>query len=243
MTHIGLFWIFAASLLAAQDGSAPAQQPTTSQNLEEKPFVRRFSAGGWLSISAFSLMEDSTKTEANAKYTTSPRGHRFGGGGIVQVTIGDKFAIAGTGSLRRVRFETNNELTENSKTTKQNDFSSTDFWEFPAVLRRYNKSRMDSGRRWFVEGGTGLRRIRNVRSSLQTTTPDDKTVCCDERPIQPANRFAAGIVAGAGYQFIDQFGLRFVPIIRYTYWAQPTFDKLSVHSNRHQLEAGIAITF
>jgi hypothetical protein len=233
--------LFAASIAAqdAQTTATPVDPP--------KPFVRRFSAGAVLSFSGFQLMEDRSLTDTGATrtttYTTNSKSSRFGGGVVLQAALGDRFAVAGSAVLRRVRFETNIETTENSKTSKQEDVSSADFWEFPIVLRRYSKDRFEPGKRWFAEGGLALRRVRNIRSSLQTTDINSKVVCCDERPIAAQNRLATGFTVGGGYQFVDSFGLRFVPSIRYTRWMQPTFDRLSVRSNRNQLEALIAITF
>lgn len=236
------------AVLYAQD--KPVQTPTAQPDVKPntKPAVRRFSAGGILSFSGFQLMENKSLTEATTATkstvsTTTPKGQRFGGGAFVQVALDKHFAVTASALLRRVSFETNNDTTEGTKVSKQNDFSSADFLEFPILLRRYSKSRYEEGARWYGEGGLALRRVRNVRSSLQNTAIDGKVTCCDERPVAVANRFATGFTVGGGYQFIDQFGLRFIPGIRYTRWTQGTFDNRSVRSNRNQLEAIIAITF
>lgn len=233
--------LLAAGLFAQETPTTP---PPTDQ---PKAWVRRFSAGPLLSFAGFALIEDRSLTATNATrtttYSTNSKGFRFGGGAITQIALNDRFAVAGAAILRRVRFETKDETTDNSKTSSQHDVSSADFWEFPLVLRRYSKDRFEPGKRWFAEGGLALRRVRNIRSSLETTDTNGKVVCCDERPIPSQNRLATGLTAGGGYQFVDSFGLRFVPSIRYTRWTQPTFDRLSLRSNRNQLEVQIAVTF
>ncbi|MBY0505433.1 MAG: PorT family protein [Bryobacteraceae bacterium] len=217
----------------AQDKGAPA--PSDG--------VRRFSVGGVLSFSAFSLIKDATATSATTDATTKPKGSRFGGGILAQVAFADRFAAAGQVLFRRARFETNSEIKVSNGTTKQQDFSSADFVELPFTLRRYSHSHAESGARWFAEGGLALRHVRNIRSSLQTTDTTNKTVCCDERPIPAQNSWSTGATFGLGYQLVDQFGLRLVPYARYTRWLQSAFDRQSVRSDPNQLEAGVAITF
>ena len=229
-----------------QTPATPAPS-TVSDSPKGKPFIRRFSAGGVLSFSGFKLMENLSKTEVvgtkSTVYSTTSKGSRLGGGATVQGMITSKFGVTASALLRRVNFETNADTTDGTKTSKTNDVSSADFWEFPILLRRYSKGRMDPGARWFGEGGLALRRVRNVRSSLQTTGTDAKVVCCDERPIPVAKQLATGFAVGGGYHFVDQFGIRFIPSIRYTRWSQSTFDRQSIRSNKNQIEAILSITF
>jgi hypothetical protein len=239
--------ILAASALLAQD-APPSQSPQSTKESGPKPFVRRFSAGGLLSITGLSLMDSRSLSQtaasgATTTYSTTYKGHRFGGGVVLQYALTDRYALAGSFLLRRVRFESNNEVTQSSKTTKLDDVSSADYWDFPLLLRRYGKPRSEPGPRWFADAGLTFRRVRNVRSSLQTTTSDSKVSCCDERPVSVANRLSAGLTVGAGIQLVDQLGIRFIPMVRFTRWVQPAFDTLSVQSGRNQIEAGLAITF
>jgi hypothetical protein len=237
----------AAACAAAAFAQDRTPEPASSSSVKSEPAIRRFSAGGLLSFSGFNLIDNRSRTEVvgtrSTVYTTTSKSSRLGGGATVQGAVTGHFAVSASAILRRVRFDSNAETTEGTRTSKVEEVSSADFWEFPVVLRRFSKSRMESGSRWFGEAGVALRRVRNVRSSLQTTATDGKVVCCDERPIPVAKRLATGFTAGAGYQFIDQFGIRFVPSIRYTRWTASTFDRQSIHANRNQLEAIIAVTF
>lgn len=219
--------------------------------------VRRFSAGGVLSFAGFNLMRSGTTEQTGTALlinsTNQAGGYRFGGGGVAQMSFADRWALAGSVILRRVRFDTttntytgtDNEstTTDERKLTVDQDSSKATFWAFPVVLRRYSKSHSESGRRWFWEGGMAFRRATNVQRFRETTKPDSTTVCCDDAPLTSTHSFTNGLVAGAGLQLVDEFGLRIVPGIRYVRWFNRTFDFDSVRSNANQLEAGISITF
>ena len=176
-------------------------------------------------------------------YATTPQGGRFGGGGIAQVALADKFAVNLAMIIRRERFHTTSSSTISSKTSSTDEFSSADLLEMPILLRRYSKGRGEQGARWYVEAGPSLRWTHNVRSSLQSTDTSNNTTCCTENPGPVAHRIASGVAAGGGYQFVDPFGIHVVPGVRYTRWLQPGFNNLSVRSNQNQVEAGVAITF
>lgn len=237
MTQISILRsLFLAALLpfAALPQTAPAN-PALG--------VRAFSAGGVVSFLGLTLIERNDWAQGTNKFSTNPRGYRFGGGAIAQFAFRDRYAIAGSFLLRRAKFESNQELTVTSGTIKQNEISSADFWELPIVFRRYSERHADRGSRWYAEGGFALRLTRNIRNSVQTTDTASKTTCCDENPIPAQNGTATGVTFGAGLQLIDEFGLRLVPNVRYTRWLQPAFDRLSIRSQPNQLEAGFAITF
>lgn len=232
MTRISVLVFIVCGIGAAQEPGA---------------FVRRFSAGGIISVSGLSLMEpgevNQTAGSVQIKSTTNSLGNRFGGGGLLQFAFRGRYAAAGGAVLRRVSFSTVKESSLDGSTTTENDDSRADLWDFPLLVRRYDRPHNVAGHRRFYEAGVVLRRARNVRSFRETTKPDATSVCCDEAPLIPANRLASGITVGAGMQLIDQLKLRFVPELRYTYWVGRTFDTLSARSQRHQLEINLAITF
>jgi hypothetical protein len=59
----------------------------------------------------------------------------------------------------------------------------------------------------------------------------------------PKHRSAPGAVVGAGIQFVDEFGIRVVPEVRYTRWFEPVFENLTTRTKDNQLEAAISLTF
>lgn len=243
MIRFTLFLLFATALAAQNEPAASAPAPKRPRlDDDEKPGVRRFSAGGVLTFSGFRLLESKSVTAGNGTYTTEPGGPRAAGGGLIQFGFRERFAVAGQVLLRRATFETNSTFTSGAIASSQ-DFSAADFWETPFTLRRYSRPHSEAGARWFWEGGPVLRFTRNIRSSLLTTDTASKTVCCDERPITAQHSAAIGLTVGAGYQLVDQFGLRLVPQLRYTRWLQPAFDQSSIVTRSNQIEAGFAITF
>jgi hypothetical protein len=223
----------------------------------EDSAVRRFSAGGVLSFTGFNLMRGGTTEQSGTNLlvtsTNQAGGYRFGGGLVAQFSFADRWAVAGNVILRRVRFDTATDTytgtdiesttADERKLTIDQDSSKATFWEYPVVLRRYSKSHSTPGHRWFWEGGMAFRRATSVQRSRDTTNPDGTTVCCDQAPLTPAHTVTNGLVAGAGLQFVDDFGVRIVPGVRYVRWLNPTFDFQSVRSNINQIEAGISLTF
>ena len=51
------------------------------------------------------------------------------------------------------------------------------------------------------------------------------------------------MVAGAGIQLVDEFGIHVVPEVRYTRWVDPIFHNLTTRTNDNQVEADISLTF
>lgn len=208
-------------------------------------------------MSGLNLMQGGTKSESATNLliesSNQPGGFRLGGGGTAQFAWADRWALAGSVLLRRVKFDTTtttytgtdnpNTTTDERRKTVDLDTTKSSFWEFPVVLRRYSQDHDIAGRRWFVEGGMSFRRATGVNRFRETTTPDNRTVCCDEVPLVPAHRLSGGVVVGGGFQFIDQFGLRIVPEVRFVRWLNRTFDFQSARSSANQLEAGVSFTF
>ena len=94
-----------------------------------------------------------------------------------------------------------------------------------------------------MEGGGALRRISNIKSSIDTTVDSGTRSCCVTIPITPARRSIHGFVGGLGAQFIDPFGIRVIPEVRYTRWQGKILDNLSTGVQVNQVEAMVTISF
>ena len=238
---------------AKAEEKAPPSSSSSSSSAPKKvyPPIRRFSAGGYFSYAPLQLMDKGSATATftqktatgTTTYATTPQGGHFGGGGVVQFALTDRFAAAAALIVRREHFHTTSSTTISGKTSSTDEFSSADLLELPILARRYSKSRTEPGARWFIEAGPSMRWTHNVRSSLQSTDTSNITTCCTENPSPLAHKIGAGVAVGGGYQFVDQFGIHVIPGVRYTRWFQPGFNNLSVRSNQNQVEAGVAITF
>ena len=186
---------------------------------------------------------------------TSNASARLGYGITLQAGLTDHFAIAGGIYYRKIgyQFTTSINTTINiveggtvvptTTTTSTHDDTRAHLFDIPFVLRYYGKSRHTPGPRWFVEAGGSWRDATSFRTSEDSTDASGVQTCCTSIPTQPAHRNARGFVAGAGLQFIDPFGIRVVPEVRYTRWVNEIFSEFTTHTQRNQLEANITLSF
>ena len=127
--------------------------------------------------------------------------------------------------------------------TVHNEDTRAKFYDLPVTVRFYTKGRHEEGMRGFLEGGMALRRVSSIKTSIDTTINSGTTQCCDVTPARPNLRTARGVVAGAGFQLIDELGIRVVPGVRYTRWMGETFKASPTSTQRNQVEVTITLTF
>ncbi len=226
--------------------------------------MRRFSAGisvSFLGLSQIGNDSNTATTKPNSATVittdaaTKDASRRLGYGVTAQVAITDHFAVAVAGYLRRMGYRLNSTVTTDS-TTFLNGVSSTTtaststaedtratLLDIPIALRFYGKGRHTPGARWFVEGGGVWRDVRKISTSISSTDNAGTLSCCTTTPAQPAHRNARGFLGGAGAQFIDPFGIRVIPEVRYTRWVSPIFDTTTTHMQRNQVEAALTLSF
>lgn len=219
-------------------------------------YVRRISAGVTVLASPMQLMKDGetkqsfTALDIDNKTDITKRYMYFGA--FVQAAVTEKFAAVVSGRLRPVKFvattttfegfdRPNTIQDERRITTKVND-TRAKFWDFTFMLRRYGKDRHEEGNRWFAEIGPSFRKVRNIKSSTETTLGGNKT-CCDTAPHPVANKLAKGMSAGVGAQFTDEFGIKLVPEVRYTRWFGRSFDLLTARTRADQVDIALSFTF
>ncbi len=94
----------------------------------------------------------------------------------------------------------------------------------------------------FVEGGGTMRHLTTVRSGNDTLNADNSTAY-NEKPVTPKNRTVEGAVIGVGLRFSDDYNIKVIPEIRYTFWLRPLFESQSTQSKTRQLEIGLSFTF
>ena len=226
--------------------------------------MRRISAGATLSVVGLSLIGGgSTTTTANPNaatvlstdMSTTGASSRIGYGLTVQAAITEHFAFAVGGYLRRMGYTSSTDLTSNVTTfvngvaqTNTTSSSTGDdvrarVIDIPFMLRYYRKDRHTPGGRWFVELGGAWRDAQNVRSSTSMTDTSGNFTCCTVNTVQPAHRSARGFLGGAGAQFIDPFGIRVIPEVRYIRWVSPIFSDSTTHTQRNQVEANLTLSF
>jgi hypothetical protein len=233
----------------------PAKAGTSSSSsagTEAGEFVRRISAGGTLSFLPINLMTGGNTTQdlTDATITTSGSSHSnwFGGGVVVQYAFKERWAVVANFLIRRPGYQITTTGTNDSATTTTTEQTRATYWDVPLLVRHYNIGRHHKGFRWFYEGGLAARWTVNVNTQIQTvatdsSTSDTTTTCCDAAPAVPAHKLVGGAVAGAGFQLVDDFGIRVVPEFRYTRWLQPSFSMPTASSNLNQIEVLLSVTF
>jgi hypothetical protein len=257
----------------AQPQPAPQQTPppssasapstgtsSSSQALDITETGRRFTGGLTLSVLGFGLVPGGTSTVNNSSTVstqdqTQNASSRIGYGLTGQVRITPHFAVDVSALLRKIGYQYTDTITTTTTTvlngTVNSTTASTDthqdvharLLDIPVVLRYYSGARRPNGPRWFVEAGGAWRWANGIRTSTDTTNADDVNTCCTFTPVTPAHNSAVGMVAGAGLQFIDAFGIHVVPEVRYTRWIDQVFDNSTTHTFQNQLEAVVSLTF
>jgi hypothetical protein len=242
---------------AAGQPPAPGEEPV--ERLEEKAYVRRFSAGISLNIAPFNFMgkENTVTKPANTNppleidSAVDPQGGRFGLAATLQVAVSNRMAVAIQPAYRKVRFhgfiqeyvgvDNSSTIIDERVKTEINEDTKAVFFDVPVLVRRYSKSRFDRGPRWFYEAGPAMRFTRNVTMDRSTVTPKGDTIK-DNIPLA-YNSTTVGASIGIGGQFIDDFGIRAVPEVRYTRWFGRSFDDYHGHSRQNQIEIVMTFSF
>jgi hypothetical protein len=270
----GALFLCAAMITLAQNTPAPAKpadQTTTApaagqpdapeevERLEEKAYVRRFSAGISLNLAPFNLLPKQSNVEKPANVnppleinsSVDPQAGRFAFAATLQVTISDRIAIALQPTYRKIRFhgflqeyvgvDNSSTIIDERVKTEINEDTKAVFFDVPVLVRRYSKSRFERGPRWFYEAGPTLRFTRNVTMDRSTVTPKGETVK-DNIPLR-YNSTATGASIGIGGQFIDDFGIRAIPEVRYTRWFGQPFDTYHGRTRRDQIEIVMTFSF
>jgi len=237
-----------------------SQSNNTSSSADQHTYVRRFSAGGTLSVLGLSLISSGTNTITNSStvntmYQTTGASSRIGYGGTAQVMLTDHFGVAIGGLLRKIGYQLNTTVTTTAPqvisgvvtqvttSTILHEDTRAKLIDIPGVVRYYAHSRHDPGAHWFFEGGGAWRKVESIRTSTDFTNASSVLSCCTNTPATPAHASVFGIVAGAGVQLVDAFGVRVVPEVRYTRWMNPVFHAFTTNTQQNEVAVGFSITF
>ena len=240
----------------------PGTPQSSSQSANARPgsYVRRISAGATLSVLGLNLVSNATNSVATSStvtttYSTTGASQRIGYGVTAQLAVTDHFAVAFSGLLRRLGYQFTTTVTTSKPTvvggvvttvttsTNSHEDTRARLIDVPAVVRYYNRGRHEPGTRWFFEGGGAWRKTDSIRTSISTSDASSVVTCCTSIPAHPAHASAFGIVAGAGVQLTDAFGIRIVPEVRYTRWMSPVFNSFTTTTQQNEVTAGFSITF
>jgi hypothetical protein len=250
--------------VSAQNAPAPAPaagstpEEAAPERLEQRAYVRRVSLGISLNLVPMNLFPKKNSVEkldttppVENDASVDPKSNRFGYGITAQFAISEKWAIAVAPTMRKVAFHgfiqsysgvdnSSTFIDERSK-TEINEDTTARFFDLPILARHYSKPRHESGPRWFLEGGAVLRRTSSVRTTLDIVPPKGDRYTTSQPLPYKANTM--GFTAGVGGQFIDDFGIRAIPEVRYTYWMNRPFDSIHGQTRVNQVEVVLTFAF
>ena len=138
---------------------------------KERSYVRRFSAGGTISVMVFdpvpnySTGSETTTPSTSVTYDTTHSSQRFGGGATAQLALTERFAVTGSLVLRKIGYKVDTTLTT-TETTKSHEDTRASLFDIPLMLRFYSKGRHRGGARAFVELGGTFRDAHSSRTTL-----------------------------------------------------------------------------
>ncbi len=92
-----------------------------------------------------------------------------------------------------------------------------------------------------MEAGSVMRMTSRVRTDLDIV-PAKGDRFKTSAPID-FKKNTVGVTAGIGGQFIDDFGIRAIPEVRYTYWLNKPFDSIHGTTRVHQVEVVLTFSF
>jgi hypothetical protein len=127
----------------------------------------------------------------------------------------------------------NTGITENTRST---------FWDAPLLLRFHGLRDEGVLAHIYFNAGGVFRDAANIKTSTVTNNADGTTTYSNA-PTRPASKGLAGAVVGSGLRFVDDFGIKVEPELRYTRWFGRTFDSDSTRSSPNQIEVDVGFTF
>ena len=260
---IGLVLSIATAVLAqapAPQAPAPPKPPpgTPLVFLEERAYVRRFTIGATISLTPLNLfpketigqrIEGTTPIEFNSN--VDPKSNRVGLAVMLQFMFNERWGAVFNPVYRPMAFHAfiqRYEGIDNSSTFLDerarydiNEDTTGRFIDIPVLARYYFKDRHEGGGRWFIEGGPIMRltgKVRTERGIVPPTGPQVK----DNIPLE-FRKNTTGATIGVGGQLIDDFGIRSIPEVRYTYWFNKPFDSVHGRTRGTQLEFLLTLSF
>lgn len=255
----GLAMSVATIALAQAQAPAPPPPPgTPTVFLEERAYVRRFTAGVSLSLTPLNLFPKeilSHKIEGTVPIefvsNADPDSNRVGIGLMLQYALNERWAVNVTPTYRPMSFHATikrYEGVDNSSTFLDertiydiNEDTKGRFIDIPLMARYYFKDRHDGGGRWFLEGGPTMRLTQQVRTTRKTQPPTGAAIE-DTIPL-PFKKNTTGGTIGIGGQLIDDFGIRTIPQVRYTYWFNKPFNDYHGRTRGSQIEILVTFSF
>ena len=208
----------------------------------------RFSFGGRLNGLPFNVLKNKDENLTPAKSTqsyaisTTNTYLQIAFGLSLEFRVTRSFTVSGEFLYHRLNYTKTDAITADGNVTTITEQTRATLWDAPVMLRWRGLSESGFLSKLYFAGGGELRNVSHIRTSNQTTLPDGSTTS-DNIAAVPAKRNLAGAVVGVGLRFVDDFGIKLTPELRFTRWMGATFASDSTRSRRDELAIGIALTF
>ncbi len=178
---------------------------------------------------------------ATSTISTSNNYLQVGFGPAVEFAATRHFTLVGELFYHRLTYTQTTQITLGALSEGITENTGVNFWDLP-VLVRYRGLREDGFlSHLYFDLGPAMRYGANIKSHYVVNYPNGTSSTSDVP--QSANKFIGGAVVGAGMRFVDDFGIKVEPELRYTRWLGRTFDAESTRSSENTIEVDIAFTF
>jgi hypothetical protein len=185
-------------------------------------------------------------------FNTNSHSPSIGYGLGLEYVLNRKLILTGEVIFHRLKYEkvvniywdTDDSTTASDERTNMERAESTKgrIWDVPLLLHYGGLARSGILSRMYISGGGAFRTVTSIRT-LNTTSYSNGDVESDTTATVPGRRNLAGVVAGAGFRFIDDYKIRVTPEVRYTRWLGTMFGSDTTRSPKNQLEIGLGLYF
>jgi len=227
-----------------------AQESSSTPAPEETPTgIRRFSFGFRVAGYPFNPLHNKdqnfTTTQAipaTYQIATTNNYLKVGFGPSVEFAVSRRFTLVGELFYHRLDYTETTQISQGTNNTGITENTRTTFWDVPLLVRFH--SLRDEGvlAHVYFNAGAAYRDATNIKSNIVTNNPNGTTTTSNTA-IRPSTKNLAGAVVGSGLRFVDDFGIKVEPELRYTRWFGKTFDSDSTRSSPNQIEVDVAFTF
>lgn len=227
-----------------------AQESSSTPAPEETPTgLRRFSFGFRVAGYPFNPMHNkgdnfTTTQTIPATFTISTVNNylKVGFGPSVEYAVSRRFTLVGELFYHRLDYTETTLISQGTNNTGITENTRTTFWDAPFLVRFHGLRDEGLLAHIYFNAGGAFRDAANIKTSVVTNNPDG-TTSYSRTPTKPAARYLAGAVVGSGLRFVDDFGIKVEPELRYIRWFGRTFDSDSTRSSPNQVEVDVAFTF
>lgn len=238
----GIGLILLPVLQAQESSSTPAPEETPKG-------IHRFSFGFRVAGYPFNPMHNKTENFTTtqtvpATYSISTVNNylKVGFGPSVEFALSRRFTLVGELFYHRLDYTETTLITQGTANIGITENTRTTFWDAPFLVRFH--SLRDEGllAHIYFDAGAAYRDATGIKSNIVTNNADGSTTVSNTA-IRPAAKNLAGAVVGSGLRFVDDFGIKVEPELRYTRWFGRTFDSDSTRSSPNQIEVDVGFTF